>query len=396
MRPYYFTLPEYQLKTIAERGPGSSHRLVGKVELSGLTITNELLLYRVLKDLFGAPDYITCFSKQTGPTAFSIVPHPQEWGFLFSAPHSAFVEIQRKSLNSVPQLLFWAPRLRVLDNSHGDQAGSYLKGFIADLDLHLLKNKSLFSERVERESATGRAIANVYGEMLVAGDHLLEHGRQLEKEIKKRPIRFGEKTGIAPKGTFYLAACCYYLMALEGFANLLLELLLKPEYRTDTLDDRSPFFRATFRADLDLRLLSVPLYCDGFRSQGLTPQSAAYKNLLVLRKFHNSVFHNNLTEYHDILILAQDHLQFFFDPSTDRESTGSETSRSELPVRRVQITERTAVRVRDTVSEIIEEVISGMQPEYGDWCRAWANDPVIPVLRDSEGGMKVDLSLRVP
>lgn len=201
--PYYPTAPGYEIKTVAGFGPSVRCKLLGEIPLSGFSIQNELLLYRVLKDLFGEPDYLSCFLKSTGPHSASAVPHFQDWGFMFAGPHGTYVEVQRTIRSSVPRLLIWVPRLKSVRELNRPDLGEFAQEFLSDLELHLTRNKNLFIEKEERSKASGKAIPNVYGEMITAGVHLLDHGRTLDKQRKLRPVRVGEAIGIAPNGTFF-------------------------------------------------------------------------------------------------------------------------------------------------------------------------------------------------
>jgi hypothetical protein len=378
---YYIPLPGYKLKTLTTIGPGLNYHQLDQITLDFFEINNDLLLYRLLKDLFGPADIITAYYKINTDAKVSLIPF--EWGYTFKPPSEMseffYIEIQKRTYCSRPYLIVWILSDHDYSDNERRKIADFVKEFLQDLNEHISKNKFLFNES-EKKGAQSAAVINVFAEKYEAGNILFAHAKEFDTSHGYNKIKIGEKIGIFNTGTLYLAAATYYLIALEGYANMVLELLLKPEFR-DKL-----YRRATFEADLDIRLLSLPLYCIGFAKQGLTNKSAAYKKLWGIRDFRNQIFHNNITEFHRIYVLKEDHYQFYFDPMTDKPILSSGNSINlKLPTRREQVGREHVEFIKRTVDEIVHAIIDSMAGDYKGWATKWLHNPAVPVEMTKDG-----------
>jgi hypothetical protein len=91
------------------------------------------------------------------------------------------------------------------------------------------------------------------------------------------------------KYDLYRSAFLMFLSSFEGFLNILYELYLKPELRSDRLSDRIA------REQIDIRLRIAPIYCDGFRSKVIDNSDERYKAYSRLINLRNDFVHANLT-----------------------------------------------------------------------------------------------------
>jgi len=380
---YYFPYAGYELKTLTNKGPGLDYHELERITLDFFEINNNLLLYRLLKDLFGPADVITAYSK------ISLI--PLEWGFTFEPPNEMselfYIEIQKRTFCTPPYMVVWIKSEHNLSENEKRKVADFSLKFAKDLDEHLSKNKFLFNEKRCKEESQFSSIINIFAEKYEAGNILLNHAKKYDNTRDYKKLKIGEELGIHETGTFYLGAITYYLMALEGFSNLLLELLLKPEFR-----DRD-YQRITFKADLDLKLLSIPLFCSGFDKQGLTNKSIAYKKLLTIREFRNQTFHNRFTDRdsHKIYVFEEDYYPFYYDPMTDRPLS----SKEKLPPRREFVRKEQAEFIKTAVDEIVHAVIEGMTEDYKDWALKWLHNPAIPMEITEDGCWQPNLDQEI-
>ena len=84
---------------------------------------------------------------------------------------------------------------------------------------------------------------------------------------------------VSSPGAIYLSSAIFFIIALESLVNLLYSRLLKKEFVSRDYE------RITIKSDLDLRLLTMHLFCNGFKSQIISPQAELWKNMLNLRDF---------------------------------------------------------------------------------------------------------------
>ena len=376
---YYMPYPGYELKTLTNKGPGFDYHELDRITLDLFKINNLLLLYRLLKDLFGPADVITAYSKIKADATVSLI--PLEWGFTFEPPNEMselfYIEIQKRTFCSQPYMIVWIKNDHNFSEIEKRKVADFALGFTKDLDEHLSQNKSLFNEKHCKEESQFLVIINIFAEKYEAGNILLNHAKKYDTTKDYKKLKIGEKVGIHETGTFYLGAITYYLMALEGFSNLLLELLLKPEFR-----DRD-YHRITFKADLDLKLLSIPLYCFGFDKQGLTNRSAAYKKLLAIREFRNQTFHNRFTktEDHKIYLFEEDNYSFYYEPMIDKPLSSME----KLLPRSEFVRKKHAEFIKTAVDEIVNAVIDGMTEDYKTWAIKWLHNPAVPMKTTEDG-----------
>ena len=164
-----------------------------------------------------------------------------------------------------------------------------------------------------------------------------------------------------------------FFVSFESFVNLLYRLLLRIEFRSDT------YARLTVRSDLDLRLLSLHVFCRGFHTQAVEPDSPLYGQLLQLRDFRNDVVHCNITEEHECHSLEEDGFMFFYLPAGDYRGRKKEESIPKGFSRfQPNIGEDTVTRTKEIVDALREAILAAMEPETRAWVLSWLWRPNIP------------------
>ncbi|MBI1943083.1 MAG: hypothetical protein HYS35_05395 [Betaproteobacteria bacterium] len=199
----------------------------------------------------------------------------------------------------------------------------------------------------------------------------MESASRLGGRYNRRPDKDQAAAIGTTLGTFYLAAAVNYVLALEAFVNLLIELLRKGEFQDEVFD------RATTKADFELRALSLSLYCSGFASAPFPPDSLSFKQVRRLRAFRNNLLHGNVTrDNHVMYLVPEDHFIFHWWPATDE--IDKQLSFDAIPLARVLFRKTHAQTVRNLVEEIVDTVQNALEPSHRSWVKGWRRGLLVP------------------
>jgi hypothetical protein len=167
---HYPTLgsPPMEWFTARYDGPGEKFIEVGLHALRDLGIAPELLVFRVLRDLYGPPDNITVafpagYVANRRELSEGEGPFMSEWGFLLAGSTEAVYEVRKQPGTQQPHLAVWLPRISSVSTDKQAQLVSEFKFFVRELRKTLDESQALIDRReVKRESVSIGPI-NVYG-----------------------------------------------------------------------------------------------------------------------------------------------------------------------------------------------------------------------------------------
>lgn len=359
-------------------GPGQGHKEFSFGRLRDLGLAPELLVYRVLRDLYGAPDVITlaipkdAFKASRGSEPVKGA-FPWEWSFMLKASSDAFIEVRKEPGTQEPHLAVWVPKLLDVNSSALEAVQGDIDLFIREFAQTLKNSKHLVNSKEIKATSSTLGPLNIYGDMLAAGDEQMAAVSRLGKQYRNKVGKDTDRAGLISTslGTFYLAAAVNYLLALEAFVNLISVLLRKEEFQGKEFD------RATIKADFELRLLSLSLYCVGFVRTPFPPSSPIFNQVRRLRDFRNNLLHGNLSmDDHVSYVVNEDLFMFHWWPGMDHYD---ETVPFEkLPLAKQLFREEHAKTVRKLVEEIVDGIADSMEPKYKAWVETWRRAMLIP------------------
>jgi len=372
------------------KGHNQAFRMPMDIFPKGTKQINDLLVYRILKKSFGEPDPILIYVDFENGKGFLSLWH---WSYSFHGKYDVIYELR----SEIGKLFYycWFPE-NMEEPEDNDQIAEFDNDFFTFIDVNAQNlPKFDFKKEISKQSTKlPHSLINVYADKIKAGDSLLDlakvidrpvyKGKQSQEAMEETSDPTGEFTD---KGAYYLSAAIYYLMALEGFANFLLKTLIYDEF------NRRTYWKVTIELPIDLRLITLSNYCRGFEKNGLSPSSETYKKLRSLTKFRNNIIHNNVTEEHEIHIMTEDNFYFSIHPDRDKDKNANI---DKLPVYREKFEEEHAVYVKNTVREIIDAVISGMNKECREWTNVWINQRFIMLNREGEEPWVVDMKFKSP
>jgi hypothetical protein len=327
---------------------------------------NQLLIYRALRLLYGEPDIATALLARK-ERAFL----PLDWSFTVELGAQALCEVRRKHFSRI-HLVFWTPRLTTAAKRQALQQAA--ADFRAALGEFLQQNGHLWDEHTELAGAKPwTSIQNIAAEKYVSAERLLAAAPLHDQRPEARPIAPEERLEVRSVGYLYAAAALQFFVALEALVNVLYTLLLREEFRGGSYE------RLTVRSEIDLRLVSMHVFCSGFVKQPLEPGSDLWTRIIELRDLRNDLVHGNVTEEHRIYTFVEDGFQFFYSPSTDFRGRRLEAkARRRLPRAQTRITRKTVEAVKETVDQARDALIAAMDERTAAWVRSWINEAVIP------------------
>lgn len=383
---HYPTLgsPPMEWFTARYDGPGERFSEIGLHALRDLGIAPELLVFRVLRDLYGPPDNITVafpagYVADRRELGEGEGPLMAEWGFLLAGSTEAVYEVRKQPGTQQPHLAVWLPRISGVSADKQAQLVSEFKLFVRELRKTLDESQALIDKRAVKRESVSIGPINVYGDLLAAGDEQL--AVVASRIARVEATNLGRKGVTAAPGTFYMAAAIQYVLALEAFVNVVSEILRKEDFFDPVFD------RLTLEVDFESRLLSLSLFCRGFERAPFEPNNPLFKRIRELRKFRNEVLHGAFShDDHVVRVLTEDFYMFYWWPAADEPTLARpDGSRISLPIARALFTKRHAEHVRRDVEDAVDAIIGAMDSDHRAWVCSWRTAQAIPAVQVADG-----------
>ena len=358
----------------AKEPPFDKYKLAFEVRLEELPSHNDVLIYRMLKLLYGEPDILGANVSANPEKPIVYVGAGIDWGFTVRILPNLFAEIRSVHSNVRQRLRFWIdeiPETKEERASYGKKMFRFHEAFIDAIE----RNGHLFNEEEEFTSFEQRdyAVSNIFSERYRAAERLLELAEKEDVPAVKRDLRVDEVLDVSTVGAIYLSSAIQFVISLEALINTILALLLKDEFRSKEYE------RATTRADLDVRLITAHVFCSGFSKQVLIPKTDLWNRMLKLRDFRNEVVHGNVTSDHYVYALREDGNTFYYCPVTDYRGRKAEAKASRnYPTTMAQVNRKTVLEIRQTVDDLVQSLISAADEDRRHWIEGWIWEAVIP------------------
>ena len=381
MRPFFPSDTLKIIPAITLDSPLPSYELLCETDLQDtLPYFNSILIYRILKKMYTNTDIVALMvnHKATGKSiqsAYEITGcGPTDWSYSIRINDSLIAEIRSMFHNTRSKLRFWSC-YTPCDEETKKEYGKLMADFFNDFNKILENNLHLFEEAelLKSKQAGYSAATNIFAEKYKAAETLLSFADTFEIKGQKIQLKFGENPRVSSTGAIYLSSSIFFIIALESLVNVLYSLLIKNEF------DARDYERITIKSDLDIRLLTMHLFCSGFKSQIISPQTELWNNMLKLRDFRNTVIHGNLTDDDKVYSIIEDHIMFFYGPTLDyRGKSAEKKAENRFPVTMPQVDKTVVLSIKNIVDEIIKSIITAMNDETKNWVEGWIKELVIP------------------
>ncbi|PJB29670.1 hypothetical protein CO110_04540 [Candidatus Desantisbacteria bacterium CG_4_9_14_3_um_filter_40_11] len=374
MAPYCPTNMGDIVYVVTKESPFEGYHLLEELDLQTiLPFFNTLLIYRIFKLSYGQPDILGALSE-LDLIKKTFKAQPVEWGYILKIMDNLFAEIRSSNMNTRLKLKYWIKSVPK-NKDEKKLAIRKMQGFFSAFEDSIKKNAHLFNEEKEIDDQTesDAAILNIFSERYRSAEALLIMAQEGDILPDRRDLEFGEAPKVNTGGSIYLSSSILFVIALESLINTLYHLLLRPEFQAE------PYERVTARADLDIRLISAHLFCEGFNAPILTPHSELWGRLLKLRQFRNDMIHGNITSDHVVYSFLEDKITFFYGPTTDfRGYKAEDKAARKYPTSMAHVNKDIVSEIKETVDLIIRAIIDAATDEHREWINKWIWEAMIP------------------
>ena len=294
------------------------------------------LVYVVLKEIFGPPNG-DFFDEDKS-----------QWQWVFSYKDFHIEIYDWKLLSS---------SIAIYHQASDKEKSQQLANNINDL-----LNKSALKKRSKVKSSIGNSkhklLENPFVTYYTTAENLLELLKVIDELIKSRSLSlinnlvkettdpFDNALYLWDKmDSLYRSAFLMFLSSFEGFLNILYELYLKAELRTDRLYERIS------REQVDIKLRIAPIYCEGFKTKTINHQDHRFKKYLHLVNLRNNYIHANLIKSLERYIVEEDNHTFII---KNEENLDIPSNINELELKHVELAKK-------YIDDIVELVFESME-----------------------------------
>lgn len=377
MRPFLQPdTPELVAATTLD-SPLPKYKLLNELDLQDtLPCFNSILIYRILKKVYDNSDIVGVLISRKATnkniTEDEIIGYgASDWSYSMRINDSLTAEIRSMFNNTRLKLRFWSCCTPDDENAKKEY-GRSMADFFNDFNKILENNLHLFEENALKSNHHKSTVPNIFAEKYKAAETLLLFADTFDLKAPKIQLKVWEMPAVSSTGAIYLSSAIFFIIALESLVNLLYSRLLKKEFVSRDYE------RITIKSDLDLRLLTMHLFCNGFKSQIISPQAELWKNMLNLRDFRNNVIHGNITDEHKFYSIVEDNIMFFYGPDIDyRGKSAEKKAENRFQVTMPQITKKVVLTIKEIVDEIVKSIITAMDDETKNWVEGWIKELVI-------------------
>lgn len=308
---------------------------------------NQLLIYRLFKQLYGSPDtysaYLDVEQKKT---------YPVDWIYSVHITDFLVADVINRNSSRI-YLRFWSLK----QNSDPAKMDYSIKIFINKLDYIIKNNGSLFNEKIDRTNLlVSRGIVNIAAQRYHNADELYGLAELIDKKPNKTILKKDESIPICTSGKLYLASAIYYFISLETLVNIIIHIYMKDTYRLD-----KELRKDLRKKPLEDKINATFLCCDGFVRQPIGGNNVKLlQDLTKIKWFRNDILHGNLTNYNEVDELKEDGFMFYYKHGSDFASFDSSRELSRF---QSDITSSHVLSIKATVDNIREAIIDAMDPE---------------------------------
>lgn len=379
--------------------PLPDYKLLIEFDLQNiLPYFNRILIYRIFKKLYDAPDIVAAGISINSINKSKInVSYIADWSYSLRINKSLIAEIRSLFQNYKFRLRFWSNCISGNNKAYGQlitdfdnfdkviKTNKYIFGkqdlrqiignFLMDITKLIENNLCHFEEKTLKKEADLEGIPNIYLQRYKAAEMLINLADTFDIKEPSSLLKDSELPKVRTTGSIYLSSAIMFIISLESLINVLYYSLLKKEFASEQYE------RVTVKADLDLRLLCMHLYCDGFKSQIINPSTnnELWGKMIKLRDFRNTMIHGNVTDEDKAYALFEDHIPFFYSPAIDfRGESMAKKAKNRLPVSIKQINRTTVLEIKGIVDEITKTIISSMNKETKHWVKCWIKELFVP------------------
>ena len=335
---------------------------------------NNILLLRVLKEIYQEPDLLAVPFKRTSKKLVVLSYPKMDWGYTLKITDYMTAEIRSLFANQGQFVRFW------YDSSYGeaDEKKLFVNAawpFLRSLENLVLKNKDLLKEKAElkKDTTTCVGIFNIFSERYRAAEKLVKLAYEMDKPLDVRFLKLGEKVPESTLGYIFLSAATMYCTAIESLINIIYHRLLKQEFFENKYE-----LKRIQKMGVEFRLVAIHLFCEGFNDAAVPAHTELWKKFLKLRSFRNNVVHGNITEEHNWYELYEHPVMCTYLPAKSFRGTKAEEEyEGTFSPSMSNVGSDVVAEIRTIVDEIVAALLGAMDAQTREWVNGWLHQHVI-------------------
>ena len=329
-RGFYPPDTEELIYAATEEAPFSSYKLLYEVDLSQtLQEFNPLLLYRVMKMMYGDPEIVGAYINRK-LTDNGMIHGGVDWSYSLHADQNIITEVRSSNLNTRFKLRFWSSEMPDSD-SEKKSIGLIMADCAKTLNENILKNLHIFSHSDEGRLNDGNlkyTFQNLFSQKYRSAEKMLVCAKLIDKKPEPRQLKFDEEPEVSTSGFMYCASALFFIIAFESLIGMLYELVRRAEYKADVYD------RVTVKED------------------------------------------------HRVYTLIEDGIMFFYGPAKDfMGQKKNDNKPARIPLFMSDIDESIVNKIKETVDTLIACVLSAMDEETQKWTEGWLYKSILNIVQ---------------
>ena len=283
MEKFYPSGIENTVYGVTDESPFEGFNYYKELDLYDAVINfNPILIYRLLKLMYGLPDVVGAFIDNSKPYNPKVM--PVDWSYILRLDDNIVAEIRSLFLNTKHIVRFWTDTMPEVNPN--EKGAEVIAQFGKDLNKAASNNLHLFSEKEELRKVADNippVFENSFAIKYKSAEQFLNMAQSIDKKPEKMTLQWDEKPEVRTVGSMYMASALFYIIAMETLLNIFYKIFLHDEYK------QYPYARVTNKADLEIRLSTIHLFCSCFTRQVVPPKSELWKNISLLLEFSKVV-----------------------------------------------------------------------------------------------------------
>jgi hypothetical protein len=280
------------------------------------------------------------------------------WKYLIKLPSGKIVE-----LGTIDMTTIFRIAQVVLPGSNINNTTDEDKKFIDELlkEANRVIRGNLFQplkDFKEKGSPRIYLLFNVYLSNYLSAKTMLDLADSKEADLREEGLRYDARTSdildnekrkymeqhMLTSGMFYCSSIIFFIMALEGFLNLVLHSFLKKRFLDNNANIEERF-------DLEQKIRFIPYICKGF-DENSDLSSTIFSKLKKMKDYRNRLFHSKVEDSLKSLIFNEDGFGYNYDMESSKERF---LSSYKFNLDRIDV-----MKVKDMVDDIVNDILKSM------------------------------------
>lgn len=342
---------------------------------------NRLLIYRMLKMMYGDPNILGgwLLAPEDGKGKPTLLTVEMDWGYTIQIDTNVVGEIRSTDGMTKFTSRFWCAE-DFFQTGNKETIIKAIRRFIIDFLNAVESNLHLFSESVDtknKHTTIHYGTTNLFAIHYLSGERLIK--------LTEKPQVLSDQQELSSSDTIedaademnmapylHTSAAINFAISLEAFINAIYHTLLRDDFQYEAYD------RMTTKSDLDMRLLNMHIFCDGFQSRVVSPGDEIWKRFIQLRDFRNRKVHGSVVDEHQDYMIMEDGILFGYSPSLHFRGRKEERKRGKNIASSVLVQHHTVTEIKNIVDDIVEAILAAMDQDTRTWVKTWLHKTVIP------------------